>query len=111
MIQLTAEAALRQTLGAAHNIASIRAGSDMPQPSSRIETQESAPAHWKCSRMSRAPTAMLLSMRSDTASGREYPVLPDQSRLALPRVLAFLDRRCSSLKQPGSEQRALGRLI
>ena len=39
MIQLTAEAALRQTLGAAHNIASIRAGSDMPQPSSRIDTR------------------------------------------------------------------------
>ena len=70
--------------------------------------------------MSRAPAAMLLSMRSDTASGREYPVALRDSMRATgtgcyqikvgwhsPRVLAFPDRRCSSLKQPRGEQQIL----
>ena len=35
---------------------------------------ESAPAQWKFSQMFRPPAVMLLSMMSDTASGREYPV-------------------------------------
>ena len=51
-----------------------RPDSDMPRPSSRIDTQESAPAQWKFSQMFRPPAVMLLSMMSDTASGREYPV-------------------------------------
>ena len=64
-------------------MASTKPNSDIPQPSSRIETQEPAPAQWKCSQMFLAPAEMLLSIRSDTASGREYPVaLRDSMRVS-----------------------------
>ena len=52
-------------------IASTNSASDIPQPSSSIDTQEPAPAQWKCNQTFLAPAVMLLSIRSEIAPGRE----------------------------------------